>query len=174
LARARGDVARGGATVLCRPSAPPPNVAAAAIATAAEAAIAATTTVAMIRAYRIANDTTADSPIHHARQPEPRARVERLRATEQAYMARYIARCRLAIKPYAPVDPSRERRRRMSDLEAEMKDLLSGHRLSHDQIQALQHGESDADTVRSLQRMLANTQNAILRLAREIDELRPR
>jgi hypothetical protein len=62
----------------------------------------------------------------------------------------------------------------MTDLETEIKDLLSGHRLSHDQIQNLQHGESDADTVRSLQRMLANTQNAILRLAREIDGLRDR
>jgi hypothetical protein len=60
----------------------------------------------------------------------------------------------------------------MSDLEAEIKELLSGHRLSQDQLQALQQGESDADTVRSLQRMLANTQNALLRLAREIDELR--
>jgi hypothetical protein len=62
----------------------------------------------------------------------------------------------------------------MSDLEAEIKDLLSGHRLTHEQIQGLQHGESDAETVRSLQRMLANTQNAILRLAREIDDLRER
>ena len=62
----------------------------------------------------------------------------------------------------------------MSDLETEIKDLLAGHRLSHDQIQGLQQGESDADTVRSLQRMLANTQNAILRLAREIDGLRER
>jgi hypothetical protein len=57
-------------------------------------------------------------------------------------------------------------------LEAEIKDLLSGHRLSQDQLRALQQGESDADTIRSLQRMLANTQNALLRLAREIDELR--
>jgi hypothetical protein len=60
----------------------------------------------------------------------------------------------------------------MSDLEAEIKDLLSGHRLSPEQRQALQRRESDADTVRSLQRMLANTQNALLRLAREIDELK--
>jgi hypothetical protein len=60
----------------------------------------------------------------------------------------------------------------MTDLEAEIKELLTGHRLSHEQIQRLQQGESDADTVRSLQRMLANTQNAILRLAREIDQLR--
>ncbi len=60
----------------------------------------------------------------------------------------------------------------MSGLEDEIKELLSGHRLSQDQLQALQQGESDADTVRSLQRMLANTQNALLRLAREIDELR--
>ena len=60
----------------------------------------------------------------------------------------------------------------MSDLEGEIRELLSGHRLSQDQLQALQHGESDADTVRSLQRMLANTQNALLRLAREIDEIR--
>jgi hypothetical protein len=56
----------------------------------------------------------------------------------------------------------------MSDLETEIKDLLS------DQIQGLQHGESDPETVRSLQRMLANTQNALIRLAREIDELRAR
>jgi hypothetical protein len=62
----------------------------------------------------------------------------------------------------------------MSDLEAEIKELLSGHRLSQDQLQALQQGASDSDTVRSLQRMLANTQNALLRLAREIDELRSR
>jgi hypothetical protein len=62
----------------------------------------------------------------------------------------------------------------MSDLEAEIKDLLSGHRLSPGQRQGLQQGESDPDTVRSLQRMLANTQNALLRLAREIDELRAR
>ncbi len=62
----------------------------------------------------------------------------------------------------------------MSDLETEIKDLLSGHRLSPDQIAGLQHGESDAETVRSLQRMLANTQNALLRLAREIDDLRAR
>jgi hypothetical protein len=62
----------------------------------------------------------------------------------------------------------------VSDLEAEIKDLLSGHRLSSEQRAALQQGESDADTVRSLQRMLANTQNALLRLAREIDELRAR
>jgi hypothetical protein len=62
----------------------------------------------------------------------------------------------------------------MSDLEAEIKKLLTGHRLSQDQLQALQQGESGPDTVRSLQRMLANTQNALLRLAREIDELRSR
>ena len=62
----------------------------------------------------------------------------------------------------------------MSDLETEIKDLLAGHRLSPDQLHALQQGESDPETVRSLQRMLANTQNALLRLAREIDELRPR
>jgi hypothetical protein len=62
----------------------------------------------------------------------------------------------------------------MSDLETEIKDLLSGHRLSPEQRQGLQQGESDPDTVRSLQRMLANTQNALLRLAREIDELRDR
>jgi protein required for attachment to host cells len=62
----------------------------------------------------------------------------------------------------------------MSNLEAEIKDLLSGHRLSPEQRQGLQQGESDSDTVRSLQRMLANTQNALLRLAREIDELRAR
>jgi hypothetical protein len=63
----------------------------------------------------------------------------------------------------------------MSDLlETEIKELLSGHRLSPDQIHGLQHGESDPETVRSLQRMLANTQNALLRLAREIDELRAR
>jgi hypothetical protein len=62
----------------------------------------------------------------------------------------------------------------MSDLETEIKDLLSGHRLSPEQIQGLQHGESDPETVRSLQRMLANTQNALLRLAREIDEIRAR
>jgi hypothetical protein len=60
----------------------------------------------------------------------------------------------------------------MSDLETEIKELLSGHRLSQEQLQSLQHGASDSDTVRSLQRMLANTQNALLRLAREIDELR--
>jgi hypothetical protein len=62
----------------------------------------------------------------------------------------------------------------MSDLETEIKDLLSGHRLSPEQIQGLQHGELDPETVRRLQRMLANTQNALLRLAREIDELRAR
>jgi hypothetical protein len=62
----------------------------------------------------------------------------------------------------------------MSSLETEIKDLLSGHRLSPEQRQGLQQGESDSDTVRSLQRMLANTQNALLRLAREIDELRAR
>ena len=60
----------------------------------------------------------------------------------------------------------------MSDLETEIKELLSGHRLSQDQLQSLQQGTSDSDTVRSLQRMLANTQNALIRLAREIDELR--
>jgi hypothetical protein len=60
----------------------------------------------------------------------------------------------------------------MSDLETEIKGLLSGHRLSQEQLQSLQQGASDADTVRSLQRMLANTQNALLRLARAIDELR--
>ena len=60
----------------------------------------------------------------------------------------------------------------MSDLETEIKELLSGHRLSQHQLQSLQQGPSDSDTVRSLQRMLANTQNALLRLAREIDELR--
>lgn len=60
----------------------------------------------------------------------------------------------------------------MSDLETEIKELLSGHRLSQHQLQSLQQGTSDSDTVRSLQRMLANTQNALLRLAREIDELR--
>ena len=62
----------------------------------------------------------------------------------------------------------------MDDLEADIKELLSGHRLSHDQLHGLQHGESDADTVRGLQRMLANTQNALLRLAREVDQLRAR
>jgi hypothetical protein len=62
----------------------------------------------------------------------------------------------------------------MSDLETEIKDLLSGHRLSPEQIAGLQHGDSDPETVRSLQRMLANTQNALLRLAREIDQLRAR
>jgi hypothetical protein len=62
----------------------------------------------------------------------------------------------------------------MSDLETEIKELLSGHRLSPEQISGLQHGEADPETVRSLQRMLANTQNALLRLAREIDELRAR
>jgi hypothetical protein len=62
----------------------------------------------------------------------------------------------------------------MSDLEDEIKELLSGHRLSQEQIQHLQQGQPDADTLRSLQRMLANTQNALLRLAREIDELRAR
>jgi hypothetical protein len=60
----------------------------------------------------------------------------------------------------------------LSDLETEIKALLSGHRLSQEQLQSLQQGDSDWDTVRSLQRMLANTQNALLRLAREIDELR--
>jgi hypothetical protein len=60
----------------------------------------------------------------------------------------------------------------MSDLETEIKELLSGHRLSQEQLQSLQRGASDSDTVRSLQRMLANTQNALLRLAREVDELR--
>ena len=62
--------------------------------------------------------------------------------------------------------------RTMTTLEAEIKELLSGHRLSQAQLQRLQSGESDSETVRSLQRMLANTQNALLRLAREIDELR--
>lgn len=62
----------------------------------------------------------------------------------------------------------------MSDLETEIKELLSGHRLSQDQLHALQQGGSDSETVRSLQRMLANTQNALIRLAREIDELRAR
>ena len=62
----------------------------------------------------------------------------------------------------------------MSDLESEIKELLSGHRLSPDQLHGLQHGESDADTVRSLQRMLANTQNALLRLSREISQLQAR
>jgi hypothetical protein len=60
----------------------------------------------------------------------------------------------------------------MSDLEEEIKELLAGHRLTQDQLQELQNGETDAGTVRSLQRMLANTQNALLRLAREIDDLR--
>jgi hypothetical protein len=68
----------------------------------------------------------------------------------------------------------RERRERMRDLEDEIKELLTGHRLSQEQLQGLQRGESDPETVRSLQRMLANTQNALLRLAREIDELRAR
>ncbi len=62
----------------------------------------------------------------------------------------------------------------MSDLEAEIKELLSGHRLSQEQLQGLQQGGSESDTVRSLQRMLANTQNALLRLAREIDRLQAR
>ena len=62
----------------------------------------------------------------------------------------------------------------MADLETEIKELLSGHRLSQEQLQRLQQGGSDSDTVRSLQRMLANTQNALIRLAREIDEIRPR
>jgi hypothetical protein len=60
----------------------------------------------------------------------------------------------------------------MADLEHEIRDLLSGHRLEQSQLQALQQGEAGADTVRRLQRMVANTQNAVLRLAREIDELR--
>jgi hypothetical protein len=60
----------------------------------------------------------------------------------------------------------------MADLEKEISELLEGHRLQPRQRQALQQGELDADTVRSLQRMLANTQNAVLRLAREIDQLR--
>jgi hypothetical protein len=60
----------------------------------------------------------------------------------------------------------------MADLEKEISELLEGHRLQPHQRQALQQGELDADTVRSLQRMLANTQNAVLRLAREIDQLR--
>jgi hypothetical protein len=60
----------------------------------------------------------------------------------------------------------------VSSLEEDVRELLSGHRLSQSQLQGLQHGESDADTVRSLQRMVANTQNAVLRLAAEIDELR--
>jgi hypothetical protein len=62
----------------------------------------------------------------------------------------------------------------MRNLEDEIKELLTGHRLSQEQLQGLQRGESDPETVRSLQRMLANTQNALLRLAREIDELRAR
>ncbi len=62
----------------------------------------------------------------------------------------------------------------MSDLETEIKDLLSGHRLTSEQLDGIRHGESDADTIRSLQRMVANTQNALLRLAREIDSLRVR
>ena len=60
----------------------------------------------------------------------------------------------------------------MSVLEDEIKALLTGHRLTHEQLHGLQHGESDSDTVRKLQRMLANTQNALLRIAREIDEIR--
>ena len=56
----------------------------------------------------------------------------------------------------------------MADLEQEIGELLEGHRLQPHQRQALQQGELDADTVRRLQRMLANTQNAVLRLAREI------
>ena len=60
----------------------------------------------------------------------------------------------------------------MADLEKEIGELLEGHRLQPHQRQALQQGELDADTVRSLQRMLANTQNAVLKLAREIDQLR--
>jgi hypothetical protein len=62
----------------------------------------------------------------------------------------------------------------MTDLESEIKELLTGHRLSHDQLQGLQSGQAGPDTVRSLQRMLANTQNALLRLAREIDEMQAR
>src|ERR1700722_6095198 len=167
LARAFGDVGRGVGTETGRACAPPPNVAAAAIATTADATSSATTTTAMTDLNRtILGTLRSGQPIHHGRQRQPRARFELLRGAERAYMARYVARSRLATKPYAPVDPSRERRRRMSDLETEIKDLLAGPRLSHDQIQGLQHGESDADTVRSLQRMLANTQNAILRLAR--------
>ena len=68
--------------------------------------------------------------------------------------------------------PYTERVVAMADLEKEISELLEGHRLQPHQRQALQQGELDADTVRSLQRMLANTQNAILRLAREIDQLR--
>ena len=60
----------------------------------------------------------------------------------------------------------------MSDLETEIKDLLAGHRLTAEQLEGMRQGESDTDTVRSLQRMVANTQNALLRLAREIDSLR--
>jgi hypothetical protein len=60
----------------------------------------------------------------------------------------------------------------MSELEAEIKELLAGHRLSAGQLDGVRHGESDSDTVRSLQRMLANTQNALLRLAREIDAMK--
>lgn len=59
----------------------------------------------------------------------------------------------------------------MADLEKEISELLERHRLQPHQRQALQQGALDADTVRSLQRMLANTQNAVLRLAREIDQL---
>jgi hypothetical protein len=68
--------------------------------------------------------------------------------------------------------PYTERVVAMADLEKEISELLEGHRLQPHQRQALQQGELDADTVRSLQRMLANTQNAVLRLAREIDQLR--
>ena len=59
-------------------------------------------------------------------------------------------------------------------MEQEIRELLEGHRLEQSQLQSLQRGELDSDTVRRLQRMVANTQNAVLRLAREIDELRAR
>ena len=68
--------------------------------------------------------------------------------------------------------PIPERRPLMADLEQEISELLEGHRLQPNQLQALQHGDLDADTVRRLQRMVANTQNALLRLAREIDQMR--
>ena len=109
LARASGDVAGGVRTVRhAARSSPPPNVAAAAIATAADAAMTATTITAMILRvpHFCGHDGGSADPV-----------------TDDAATGRQTGRL--------AVHPSRERRQRMSDLEAEIKDLLSGHRLSH-------------------------------------------
>jgi hypothetical protein len=101
------------------------------------------------------------------RAPSFSARETAAAHVDRVADARRIARMRLGScnKPH-------KRMVAMADLEKEISELLEGHRLQPHQRQALQQGELDADTVRSLQRMLANTQNAVLRLAREIDQLR--